>query len=192
MSDHPSERPEDEQPSSMPPVPPMPKWPEEGGDGEPATIPAKLQRAVWLMYAGAALTLLSIPMNLGDREEMRAGLRDNSQGPKMTEDQINSFVDAVFGLTILLGVVGAGMWVVMAILNKRGKNWARLTASGLGTLNIMYTLWILSAAVQSGAAALTLPAVVSMLTLAVAVIALVYLWNPGVREWFDRQKSPMR
>lgn len=186
MSDHPSERPEDE-PSSMPP---MPKWPEESGDDASETIPAKLQRAVWLMYAGAVLTLASIPLNLTDRAEMREGLRENTAGPKMTEDQINSFVDAVFGLTIFLGMIGAGLWVIMAILNKRGKNWARLTATVLGVLNIMYTLWMISGAVQTGASLITAPALVSMLTLAVAVVALVFLWNPGVRDWFDRQKNP--
>lgn len=195
-SDRPeSDRPEDDERSSstpsMPPMPPMPKWPEEGGATEPATFPAKLQRAVWLMYAGAALTIVSIPLNLGDRDTMRASLRETTGGPRMSEEQINSFVDTVFGLTIFLGLIGAGLWVLMAIFNKRGKNWARLTATGLGTLNIMYTLYILSAAVRGGASFVTLPAVISMLTLAVAVIALVYLWNPDVRDWFVQQKSPI-
>lgn len=190
MSDHPSERPEDDQRSA---VPPMPKWPEESGDAAPATIPAKLQRAVWLMYAGAVLTSVSIPLNLGDRDQMRAGFSGgNGQGPQLSEDQINSAVDLFFGLVIFLGLIGAGLWVLMAIFNKRGKHWARITATVLGTLNIMYTLWILSAAVQAGAAMVALPVLVSAVTLAVAVIALVYLWNPGVREWFDSQRSPMR
>lgn len=187
MSDHTPEQPEEEreQRSSMPP--PMPKWPEESGDDQPATIPAKLQRAVWLMYAGAILTLASIPLNLGDREQMRSATRETNQD--MSADQINAFVDAVFGLTIFLGILAAGLWVLMAWLNKRGKGWARITASVLGLLNIMFNLWLMTGALQGGASMFTLPALVSLLILAISVIALIFLWNPDVRAWFDQQKT---
>lgn len=182
----PTSEPED---ARRPSPPPMPKWPEEDAAATPDTIPAKLQRAVWLMYAGAVLTLASIPLNLADREQMAAGLRDNPQGQRMSEAEINAFIDAVYGLTIVLGLIGAGLWLLMAVFNKRGKNWARLTASGLGLLNVMFNLWLISGAVQAGASLLTPPAMVSILIFAVSIVALVYLWNPGVRDWFERQRS---
>ena len=43
-------------------------------------------------------------------------------------------------LAVLLGVVGALLWFLHAWANGKGMNWARITGTVLGVLNILFTL----------------------------------------------------
>lgn len=98
-----------------------------------------------LMYVGAILTVISTMIGfaqLGDAEDvLRDELRDEQ--PELTDDELETTVDiamaAMYG-AMFLGLAFAGVWVWMAVMNSRGRSWARIMAAILGGLNIALTL----------------------------------------------------
>lgn len=153
-------------------------------------LPAPLRRAIILMYAGAALTLLSVVFLVSNRSGAREEVQliAEQQGDRLTGENLESAVNLFLTLGTIMAVAMAGLWVLMAFLIKRGKNWARLLASGMGLLNVLYTLMevlqlVLLGQVASGVG------IMSVATLTVAALALFYLWTSPVREWFNAQRD---
>lgn len=168
---------------------PLPQWPEEEPGSAPASMPQQLQRAVRLMVAAGLITLVTIPFIVGSRQGMREEAHAEL-GEQMTTAEIDSVVDAIVTLGVLFTAVVAGLWFLMAYLNNRGKAWARITSMVLGVLFVLVMLWYVAAVlIPAGAAVLTLPNLLSLLVLAIAVFVLSYLWSPPVRDWFDQQRG---
>lgn len=155
--------------------------------------PSQLYRAVWLMYAGAIVTPLWLLMSFGvfDRDAVRQALTQDDAG--LSAEEVDQAVNAILPFTIVLCLVVGGLWLLMAIFSKRGKGWARVLASVFGLVYVMFMLWnVIGAMAQGGGPLMSLPGLLSMVSLAVAGLALFYLWTMPVRTWFDQQRSPMR
>ena len=99
--------------------------------------PASVLTAVKLMYAGAAISLISLIISLTDISGTKAAIR--RARPSLTVTQVNQLNGFIIGLAIISGLVGIGLWLWMARANGQGRNWARILSTvlfGLATLDL--------------------------------------------------------
>jgi hypothetical protein len=100
--------------------------------------PESVLTAVKLMYAGAVVSAGSLIVGLVTIGSLRADLRNAY--PKLTVTQLHTVEVATVTFIVIFGLIGIGLWVWMAMANKRGGNWARITATvffGLNTLSLL-------------------------------------------------------
>lgn len=178
--------------STQPPAG-APGWPSDQGGtspyGQPAPAepPQPLLNGVRLMYLGAALSLLGGLSFLTQRDALVDAGRDAneelSSGDKLTPDQIDAAANAVIGLFIGISVVAALIWLWMAAKNKQGRSWARTVATVLGGLNILFTVLSLG----QGAGGVNL--VTNLLSLALSVVILYFLYRPESSQYYAAQSQ---
>lgn len=173
-------------------MPPMPSWPD---DSAPAPEqPQHVRWAVWLMYAGAALSLISIFFGFGDRADLRsqAAKQLKASGTKVTPDQVDAAVNVSLALSVVIGLIAVALWLLIAWKSGQGRNWARMLGTILGVLNVLLTAMSLGGASVTGVTGAGLAGVVSILMAAVALVVVVLLWTTPSRSWFDLHRAQTR
>jgi lysylphosphatidylglycerol synthetase-like protein (DUF2156 family) len=171
----PGERPE------RPAMPPMPSWPTSDADARPPITdkPKQVRLAVLLMYVGAALQLVAIASVFlnGSREQLRTSARQVLQQQKQPAgpEQVEAAVNTIITATVVIGVIAIALWILMALMNDRGKSWARMTATILAVLNLFLTF-------MQGLS------IVGLVTVVIGIVAAVLLWLPASRPWFDSSR----
>src|SRR5580692_4904113 len=118
-------------------------YPSGGQPVEPLrpAAPPPVLTAVKLMYAGAAVSTVSLIISLADIGGSKAAIR--KARPSLTAAQVNQLNTFIITLAIVSGVVGVGLWLWMAKSNSQGRNWARILSSvlfGLATLDLFGVL----------------------------------------------------
>jgi hypothetical protein len=159
-------------------------YPSAGQAPEPARLgpPPSVVMAVRLMYAGAAVSALSLIVGLATVGSLRSALHKSD--PSLTPTQLHSLQTVVIVGSVVVGLIGIGLWVWMALMNKAGKSWARIVATVLFGLD---TLFLLLGLARAGAAAGTL---VSILTWLIGLGAVIFLWRRDATEYFTAQSAP--
>jgi hypothetical protein len=100
--------------------------------------PAPVQNAVKLMYAGAALSTVSLVISLANIGGTKAAIK--RARPSLTATQVNQLNTFIITLAIISGVLGVALWLWMAKANGQGKNWARILSTvlfGVATLDLV-------------------------------------------------------
>jgi hypothetical protein len=118
-------------------------YPSTGKPVEPErpSAPPSVLNAVKLMYAGAAVSTVSLIVSLVDITGTKTAIR--KARPSLTAAQVNQLNTFIITLAIVSGVVGVGLWLWMAKSNSQGRNWARILSSvlfGLATLDLFGVL----------------------------------------------------
>ena len=114
-------------------------YPSSGKPVEPErpSAPPTIQNAVKLMYAGAAVSTVSLIVSLVDIGGTKSAIR--KARPSLTVAQVNQLNTFIISLAIISGVVGIALWLWMARANGQGRNWARILSTvlfGLATLDL--------------------------------------------------------
>jgi hypothetical protein len=143
--------------------------------------PTSVLNAVKLMYAGAAISAVSLIVSLTDSGSAKAALR--SEFPKYTTSQINHAFLGFLVIAIISAALGIGLWLLMAWANKEGRNWARI---GSTVLFVLATISLLSLA-RGPRTALTL--IFPVLTWLVGGGAVWLLWRPDSSAFFSRPQG---
>jgi len=144
--------------------------------------PAPVLNAVKLMYAGAAVSLVSLIISLTDISGTKAAIR--KARPSLTVAQVNQLNGFIIGLAIVSGLVGVGLWLWMSWANKEGKNWARVLSTvlfGLATLDLFGVF-----SQPKTALGLIFPLVTWLIGLGVIVL----LWRPESSQFFKPSVGP--
>ena len=100
--------------------------------------PDSVLTAVKLMYAGAIVSALSLIVGVATIGSLRSALK--RANPSYTASQLHTAEVAGVVFIVVIGLIGVGLWIWMAMANKRGGNWARITATvffGLNTLSLL-------------------------------------------------------
>jgi len=118
-------------------------YPSTGKPVEPErpAAPPSVLNAVKLMYAGAAVSTVSLVVSLVDISGTKTAIR--KARPTLTVAQVNQLNTFIITLAIVSGVIGVGLWLWMAKANGQGRNWARILSSvlfGLATLDLFGVL----------------------------------------------------
>jgi hypothetical protein len=104
---------------------------------ERGPAPPPVLNAVKLMYAGAAVSTVSLVISLLSIGDTKSAIR--KARPSLTAAQVSQLNSFIITLAIVSGVIGIGMWLWMARANGQGRNWARILSSvlfGLATLDL--------------------------------------------------------
>jgi hypothetical protein len=138
--------------------------------------PASVLNAVKLMYAGAAISLVSLIVSLTGISGTKAAIR--KARPSLTVAQVNQLDHFIIGLAIVSGLVGIGLWLWMARATGQGRNWARILSTvlfGLATLDLFGVF-----SQPKTALGLIFP----LLTWLVGAGAIYLLWRPDSSSFF--------
>ena len=160
-------------------------YPSTAGGGqvpEPAqrpAPPASVQTAVRLMYAGAVISAISFILGLATLGSLKRTLE--KQHPDYTSAHINTLVDSSIVVIVIVGIIGVGLWLWMARMNLKGRNWARITGTvffGLNTLDLLGVFRSASA----------VSAVFAIVTWLVGLGAVIMLWRRESTAYFKPQQ----
>ncbi len=104
-------------------------YPSSGQMPEPVRPepPDSVLTAVKLMYAGAVVSALSLIVGVATIGSLRSALQ--RANPSYTSSQLHTAEVAGVVFIVVFGLIGVGLWIWMAMANKRGANWARIVAT---------------------------------------------------------------
>jgi hypothetical protein len=153
-------------PYNMPPPPQRP--------GAPASV----LTAVKLIYAGAALSVISLIIGLTQKDAIRKIIA--TRNPNLTESQLNVSVNIGLVSGAIVALLAVGLWLWMASANKKGYNWARVVSSVLFGINTLGLLYVLFAAGNTA-----IQKVVAVLIWLVGLGAVVFLWRSDSSAYFN-------
>ena len=142
------------------------------------SAPPSVLTAVKLMYAGAALSVISLIIGLTQKEAIRKAVA--ASNPNFTDSQLNVAVNVGVAFGAFFALVGLGLWLWMAYANKKGYAWARVVSSvlfGVNTLGLLYVL------IAAGSTAIQ--KVASVAIWLVGLAAIVFLWRSDSSAYFN-------
>ena len=154
------------------------RYPGDGAQSRepaPSNAPQSIQRAVRVMYVGAAVSVIGIIVDLTTLSSTRSAIL--KANPHYTAAQVNSAEHAAIGLFIAGGLIGAALWLWMAQSNRAGKAWARVVAS------VLFGIDTVSQIIGVGAGG-GLSRLYGLIIWVVGVIAIVLLWQRSSSEYF--------
>ena len=146
--------------------------------------PQSIKTAVLLMRVGAALSALYLVATLLTLQLLRDQVRqrfERRNGPFNQADVDAAFTLAL-ALLVVLGLVSVALWLWMAAMNNRGKNWARTTATVLAALNITISLTGLLG--SQGDINTPLSVIYTLANLAIAIAALIFMYRPDASRYY--------
>lgn len=103
----------------------------------PAERPQTLTTAVRLMQAGGVLSVIGLIVAFTTTGDIRQMVEDAAPA-SATSAEIDAAV--TLGLTVGIGVglLGAALWFLMAWQNGKGKSWARIVATALFGISLLF------------------------------------------------------
>jgi hypothetical protein len=141
--------------------------------------PPSVVNAVKLMYAGAAVSTVSLVISLADISGTKSAIK--KARPTWTATQVNQFDRFIIILAVVSGLIGIALWLWMARANSNGRSWARILSTvlfGLATLDLVGVL---------GEPKTALGLVFPVLTWLVGLGAVWLLWRPDSTAFFKSQ-----
>jgi hypothetical protein len=173
-----------EQPA-YPPMPPPPPFQYEtpGAAAAEATPPSSLLTAVRLMYVGAALSTIFLIVGLTQRGPLRDQIADDQ--PQLSADELDAAVAVGTAVAVIIGLISVGLWIWMAVMNRKGRSWARIVATVLGGLNIVFTLIGLTQNVG-------IDTIVNIVSIVLAAAILWLLYRPESSAYYAAMSGSRR
>lgn len=157
------------------------QYPDGSGFAEPAAGPASAPqsviRAARVMYAGVAASLVGIVIDVLMRHTIQTAIIQHRG--KMTTAQVNNVYHAELAVLVIVGLIGAGLWLWMARGCLAGKSWARVTSTvlfGLDTLSVVIGV----AAAPGGG----LTRIYGVVVWVIGLIAVILLWQRASSDYF--------
>ncbi|HXL93098.1 MAG TPA: hypothetical protein VN969_29580 [Streptosporangiaceae bacterium] len=101
-------------------------------------VPPSVRNAITIMYGGAAASLIGIAIDLATIGSLKANLVKKHHN--LTPTQIDNLNNVLHVALVIGGVIGALLWLFIALNCKRGHNWARITGTvlfGIATLDTL-------------------------------------------------------
>jgi hypothetical protein len=155
--------------------------------------PRPVQQAVRFMFAGAAVSAISLILSIIFSFSFKSGLISANQGNladhKVTMSEINSFANEEIISQIVFGVVAVALWLWMAKMNGIGRSWARIASSvffGLFTIDTLITVNSIKGDV-SVTASWILSMALLLATWVIGIGAIALLWRPVSTAYFKSQ-----
>jgi hypothetical protein len=152
---------------------------------EQAAPPVSVQRAVKLMYAGAATStvyLIAALVTMGSLKSALVSANKTAKHP-LSASQINGEATGYIIYVVFVGIVAIALWLWMARMNAHGKNWARITAT------VLFCLWTVNTVGTVAGTRLVLALVFPVIAWLVGIGTVFLLWRPDSTEFFKPQRS---
>jgi hypothetical protein len=150
---------------------PYAQYPSEQATGGTAGVPQSVNRAFWMIIAAGALTLLSTLLSIStlDDPATRQIFEDQirASGQNIAFEDIKGFL---IGTIIVFALIIAGLYALVAINVRKGKNWARILGTVFAALSIFSVL----------------PLGLNTLAVILGIAAIVLLYMPAASPYFQK------
>ena len=119
---------------------PYAQYPSEQPQGMAGTtgMPKLVNTAFWLIVGAGAVWVLSLLMAIGmiDSPEMRSQFEEQmaGSGADIRYEDLRGFL---IGSIVVFAVVGAGLYALVALNVRKGKNWARILGTVFAALSLL-------------------------------------------------------
>jgi len=178
-------------PSASSPYPsapsPYPSAPPTGSTPAAAVPqPPSVRNAVRLMWVGAAISLISLVVTLSTLGSLKQQIRDSvrTSGQNVTQSQVDAAFAGAIVFSVVIALIAIGLWLWMAWKNGQGRQWARIVATVLGVLNVIFTLLSFVGNRATGGAR-----ILSVIDLVIAVAILVLLWRKESTDFYRARSA---
>ena len=139
--------------------------------------PPSVLRAVQVMYAGAAASLIGIVIDMTTLSSTKSEII--RRNPSLTATQVSNAEHVAIGLFIVSGLLGAGLWIWVAQMCKAGRNWARIVGTVLFAIDTI-SVFAGAATVPGGGAT----RIYSILVWLIGLAAVILLWQRASSDYF--------
>ena len=152
---------------------------------ESATAPVAVQRAVRLMYGGAATSTIYLIVALATMGSLKSAMVSANKTAKhpLTASQVNGEATGYIIYVVFVSVIAIILWLWMAKMNGQGKNWARITAT------VLFGLWTLNTVSTVAQTRLNLAIVFPVIAWLFGLGTVFLLWRPDSAAFFKLQQS---
>lgn len=159
-----------------------PQYPTSGnpeppyGQAPAGPRPRSVDLAVNLIWAAVALTIVSTIVGFLQLDDaVQTALESDTSGT-LTEGAARA---GVIAFIVIFLVIGVGIYALLAIFIKRGKNWARIVFTVLAAIFLLLGIFGLG----SDQSALSL--VVGLAQIGLTAATLFFLWKPESSAYFS-------
>jgi serine/threonine protein kinase len=177
------------QPTSWPPPTAQTPWPQPSAPDALSRYAPAPQRpwqptpvlvAVWLMYAGAAASLLGMLVDLLGIAQLRAAYLNNH--PLASVNHVNTLYGADDLGVIVGSVVSIGLWLWLASACKKGRGWVRTVGTvllGVDTLGLLATI---------GRPGIPAIKAIHVLIWLIGLVTVIFLWRRQSSDYFSARR----
>ncbi|MFD4326036.1 hypothetical protein ACFWQC_15470 [Nocardioides sp. NPDC058538] len=143
--------------------------------------PWTIKWAVIGMWVGAAMAVLGVYVFY---LEVDATNRKTFGADYATTDGlVQTGLMISMGFAIGFAVLEVGLWVTMALTNRRGFRWARIVATMLASVGLLYAIFVIFSSVFSET--IIFPSVAyNIVNEALAIAVVVMLWHPKSSSYY--------
>jgi hypothetical protein len=168
-----------QQPYGQPPQGPSPygqspyaQYPSQQPQGQ-AGVPKLVDRAFWMIIAAGVLSILSLLVSIPTLDDpvMRRTFEDQLRG----SGQNIPFEDIkpiIIGTMVIVTLIGAGLYALVAFNVRKGKNWARILGTVLAALSIFSIA----------------PLGINTVVVVLGITAIIMLYTPAASPYFQKQQ----
>jgi hypothetical protein len=147
--------------------------------------PQSVRIAVILMYAGAAVSAVSLILALAISGRIKSAIATAARKVKTTKPlttaQIHTIETVYLVFIVVVLLIAIALWVWMAWANGRGRGWARIVSTVFFGFN---TLWLVVSVGRTGG-----PAIFIGVGWLIGLSALIFLWRRDTTQ-FMAQAGP--
>ena len=103
----------------------------------PGEAPKLVNTAFWLLVASGVVWLLSVLLSIGliDTPALRQQFEEQ-MAASGTQVDFNSIKGIIIGTIVVVAVIGAGLYALVAFNVRKGKNWARILGTVFAALSV--------------------------------------------------------
>jgi tryptophan-rich sensory protein len=143
----------------------------------PADAPSSVQTAIRLMWAGAAVEAIYFVVSLASLGSVKSELRSDNH--KLTAAQVNSVFEYLVVTTIIFGLIGIALWLLMSRGAGQGKRWSQIVSS------VLFALYTLEAVLTFSETRAIVTVVFVGLTWIIGGATVFMLWKPASKAYFN-------
>jgi hypothetical protein len=138
--------------------------------------PQSVQNAVKLMYAGAAVSTVSLIIPLATLGTLKSAIR--SHYPHYTTSQVNHAYTQAIQQLVFYSVFAILLWLVMAWATGKGMAWARIVST------VLFAFWTIGLIPLFAQPVTIAGAVFNVLIWLIGLGAVILLWRPESSAYF--------
>jgi hypothetical protein len=141
--------------------------------------PTSVVTAIWLMYGGAFLTVLSMIIDLVVISQVRSAyLTEHPFASQVAINRVNTVAGAGDFGVIIGSLVSIGLWIALALAARKGRGWMRTVGTvlfGIDTLVFIATI---------GRPGIAATKTIHLMIWLVGLLAVVFLWQRRSTQFF--------
>ena len=165
-------------------MPAAPSLNEQEYQPVPADRPKSVDNAFLLWIVGAVISLLTVifVFTVGAdaiTDAARESLKNS--GRSYTEDDVKNVANATKIIGVVVGILFIGLYVLFAYKMRAGRNWARITLTVLGALNVISILFSFR---QAGGVSV----VIGLIEAVVILAAIFLMFRPDANQYYAAGK----